>query len=240
MVTMQMSIENAFLVVQLTLFRLHTRPRRLYKARFVLQLFCVGVTNNLRAFFSQCPRALPVVVSCTWYITLMSHPSCNSSDLLHSGTRKYSLFEVHRRGNYAAYVRSLYFRPQTTCSQELAAQYGCLYSLAGWLCLSACPHVLSHIDKGFSIVYTVRTACSLSLLAAFRASGFTYAGNELNFSSLAAEAVALRLAAFSTSDEFGRWERRKDAGYRYSRTTLLSRDTAAAINLWNDFCFRWS
>ena len=65
-------------------------------------------------------------------------------------------------------------------------------------------HVFSHINKAFSIVYTFRAACSLSLLAAFRASGFTYAGNELNFSNLAAEAVALRLAALSTTDELER------------------------------------
>lgn len=68
---MQMSIENAFLVVRLTLFRLHTRPRRPYKARFVLQLFCVGVASNLRAVFSQCPRTLPKVVTCLWHSTLM-------------------------------------------------------------------------------------------------------------------------------------------------------------------------
>ena len=84
---MQMSIENALLVVHLTLSRLHTRPRRPYKARFVLQFFCVGVASNLRAVFSQCPRALPDVVTCTRYITPMSRPSCNNSDLLRSGMR---------------------------------------------------------------------------------------------------------------------------------------------------------
>ena len=51
-------------------------------------------------------------------------------------------------------------------------QCGCSCSLAGRLCLSACPHVLSHIDKGLSIVSTLRAACSLSLLATLRVFGF--------------------------------------------------------------------
>ena len=175
MVTMQMSIEDALLVVHLTLFRLHTRPRRPYKARFALQLFCVGVTNNLHAFFSQCPRTLPVVVSCTWYSTLMSHPSCNNFDLLHSGTRKYSLVEVLRRnGKYAAYVRSLYFRPQTTCSQELAASMRLFVLFCRVVMpLSLTTSLISHRQKAFDCVHIPRrvftlATCGVSCIAWYR------------------------------------------------------------------------
>ena len=146
----------------------------------------------------------------------MSHPSCNSSDLLHSGTRKYSLFEVHRRGNYAAYVRPLYVHPQATCSQGLAASMR-LFVLPCRavmpLSLSAC--LLSHRQGVFDCVHIPRrvfalTTCGVSCIRLY------VCRKRTDFSNLAAEAVALRLAAFST---------------------LLLRDTAAALNLLNDFCF---
>lgn len=240
MVTMQMSIENALSVVHLTLFRLHTRPRRPYKARFVLQFFCIGVASNLHAVFSQCPRALPVVVSCTWYSTLMFHPSCNNSDLLHSGMRKYSLVEVHcRNGKYAAYVCPLYVLPQVTCSQGLAASMR-LFVLLCWgtTPLSHVPCLVSYQQSAFDCVHIPRRVFALATcgVSCIR---FDVCRKRTDFFSLAAEAFALRLAALSTTDELERWERRKDTGYRYPRTISLLRDTAAAINLWNDFCFRW-
>ena len=156
---------NTFSVVRLTLFRLHTRPRRPYKARLALQLFCVGVTNNLHAVFSQCPRTLPVVVSCTWCITLMFHPSCNNSDLLHSGMRFIFTFQS-----------SLSWQLCRVCTPPLRSPAG--YLFAGTCRLNAafrttllerytaksCAMSCLTSARCF-LVYTFRAACSLSLLA---------------------------------------------------------------------------
>lgn len=194
MVTMQMSIENTFSVVRLTLFRLHTRPRRPYKARFALQFFCVGVANNLYAFFSQCPRTLPAVVSCTWYITLMSHPSCNRSDLLHSGMR--FIF---------AYQSSPSWQICRVCTPLLLSSANYLFAgtrrlnaafrttLLGCYTAKSCIMSCLTLTRRFRLCTLFASRVRSRYLQRLCVSGFTYAGNELIFSNLTAEAVALFL-----------------------------------------------
>lgn len=137
------------------------------------------------------------------------------------------------------------------CALPLLSPAG--YSFAGTRRLNAsvCTTLLEHyaakpcamscltLTRRF-LVYTLRAACSLSLLAAFRVSGLRIPETNWFFPALRLRLSPCALRRCQRPMKPGRWERRKGAGYRYSRTTLLSRDTAAALNLWNDFCFRWS
>lgn len=81
--------------------------------------------------------------------------------------------------NYAAYVRPLYFHPQITCSQGLAASMR-LFVLLCWgtTPLSHVPCLVSHQQSAFDCVHIPRrvfalTTCGVSCIR------FTYTGNVL-------------------------------------------------------------
>lgn len=123
----------------------------------------------------------------------MFHPSCNNSDLLHSGMR--FIFTFQRSLSQWQLCRVCTPPPRSPAgylfagTRRLNAAFRT--TLLGCYTAKSCIMSCLTLTRCF-LVCTFRTACSLSLLAVFRVIRFSYTGNELNFSNLAAEAVALR------------------------------------------------
>ena len=113
------------------------------------QHFCAGVASNVCAVFSQCPRALPDVVTCTRYITPMSRPSCNNSDLLRSGMGE----NVHfSKSTVAMAIRRV-------CTPPLLSPAGYLFAGTRRLDAAVCTTLLER--------YTAKS-CAMSCLTSTR------------------------------------------------------------------------